>query len=383
LFEESKANMRNQDGFDSASTPVVGSSVKSFHFYQDMEYFQFPLANGTTVQTCPAALGHSFAAGTSDGPGAFDFTQGESGSPTNPFWSLVGGLLRTPSAQQAACQAPKPILLDVGEMGTPYAWSPNIVDIQMLRVGQFIMIISPSEATTMAGRRWRNAVKDAAKTTSVTGQAEPYVVIGGPANTYAHYVVTPEEYGIQRYEGASALYGPWQLPAYINLTVSNLQYLSPTATSSPAPGPSPPDNRNNSISLITGVVQDGAPIGQSFGQCTGQPAASYARGAVINATFVGANPRNNLRLEGTYAAVEQLSSTNTWTQVLSDYDWRLVYTWTRTNTILGYSQVVISWETDTTLDVAGTYRIRYYGDSKSLLGKITAFQGASNSFTLA
>jgi neutral ceramidase len=29
------------------------------------------------VKTCPAAMGFSFAAGTTDGPGAFDFKQGD------------------------------------------------------------------------------------------------------------------------------------------------------------------------------------------------------------------------------------------------------------------------------------------------------------------
>lgn len=29
------------------------------------------------VQTCPAAMGFAFAAGTTDGPGAFDFEQGD------------------------------------------------------------------------------------------------------------------------------------------------------------------------------------------------------------------------------------------------------------------------------------------------------------------
>lgn len=41
------------------------------------------------------------------------------------------------------------------------------------------------------------------------------VVIAGPANTYAHYVTTREEYGVQRYEGASTIYGqcePYILP---------------------------------------------------------------------------------------------------------------------------------------------------------------------------
>lgn len=30
-----------------------------------------------TVKTCPAAMGFAFAAGTTDGPGAFDFKQGD------------------------------------------------------------------------------------------------------------------------------------------------------------------------------------------------------------------------------------------------------------------------------------------------------------------
>ncbi|EPE03246.1 neutral alkaline nonlysosomal ceramidase [Ophiostoma piceae UAMH 11346] len=366
-----------------APTPVVGSTVKSYHFYQDMRYFQFQLPNGTAVQTCPAALGYSFAAGTSDGPGAFDFTQADSGSPdANPVWAVVSGLLKVPSAEQKACQYPKPVLLDVGEMTEPYAWSPNIVDMQALRVGQLIIIISPSEATTMAGRRWRNAVHDEAKETFLKGGADPIVVLGGPANVYAHYCATPEEYGIQRYEGASTLYGQHQLPAYINLTLSNLNYLAPDATGAPAAGPAPPDNRDNSLSFISGVVFDAAPIGSSFGKCTTQPNASYTRGQVVNATFTGANPRNNLRLEGTYAAVEKQNSTGGWTQVRSDYDWTLVYTWERTNTVLGFSDVTLSWESEPTA-TPGTYRLKYYGDSKPLIGSISAFTGISNTFTLS
>ncbi len=350
-----------------------------------MSFWNFQLENGTEVQTCPAALGYSFAAGTTDGPGAFDFTQGDSGDPdASPVWTVVKSLLRVPSDEQVACQQPKPVLLDVGEQTVPYDWSPNIVDVQLLRVGQFVIIVSPSEASTMAGRRWRAAVK-AAASEIVPDAVEPVVVLGGPANTYAHYVTTPEEYGIQRYEGASTLYGQWELPAYINLTVGNIQHLAPDAAGSPAAGPSPPDNRQNSLDFITEVVVDGAPLGKSFGDCTGQPAATYARGAVVNATFVGANPRNNLRLEGTFAAVEkqQQGGGDVWTRVRDDTDWFLVYTWTRTNTLIGYSDVTISWETEPDAE-PGTYRLKYYGDAKALFGgQITAFEGTSNSFTLA
>jgi neutral ceramidase len=274
--------------------------------------------------------------------------------------------------------------LDIGQMHEPYDWGPNIVDVQSLRVGQFIMIISPSEATTMTGRRWRDAVAAAAVSNSIT-TTTPKVVLGGPANTYAHYAATPEEYGIQRYEGASTLYGPWESYAYIYLSTSNIQYLASGSTSQPAAGPTPPDNRNvsASFSIINKdvVVYDNAPIGSSFGDCTTEPNSSYSVGDVVNATFVGADPRNNFRLEGTFTAIEMLDN-GAWTQVRNDSDWSLVYTWTRTNTILGYSSVVISWETESYTQ-PGTYRTVYYGDSKTpVIGSIVSFTGYSASYTI-
>lgn len=364
---------------------MTDTSVKSYHTFQNMSFYEFPLPNGTTVQTCPAALGYGFAGGTTDGPGAFDFVQGDNNTqPQNPFWELVSNLLTTPTPQQVACQSPKPILLDIGQMHEPYDWGPNIVDVQSLRVGQFIMIISPSEATTMTGRRWRDAVAAAAVSNSIT-TTTPKVVLGGPANTYAHYAATPEEYGIQRYEGASTLYGPWESYAYIYLSTSNIQYLASGSTSQPAAGPTPPDNRNvsASFSIINKdvVVYDNAPIGSSFGDCTTEPNSSYSVGDVVNATFVGADPRNNFRLEGTFTAIEMLDN-GAWTQVRNDSDWSLVYTWTRTNTILGYSSVVISWETESYTQ-PGTYRTVYYGDSKTpVIGSIVSFTGYSASYTI-
>ncbi|KAM0525749.1 hypothetical protein ACHAPE_000460 [Trichoderma viride] len=363
----------------SSGTPVTGSSVKAFHFFQDMRYFNFTLPDGTKAQTCPAALGYSFAAGTSDWPGAFDFTQGESGNPDNPFWGVVGGLLKPPGPQQVACQQPKPILLDVGEVSTPYAWTPNIVDVQMLRVGQLVVIISPSEATTMSGRRWKAAV---AKEAATFLDESPIVVLGGPANSYAHYCATPEEYDIQRYEGASTLYGRNELNAYINLTVSNMHYLLPNSTATPSQGTLPPDNRNSMISFITGVVQDSSPSGKNFGSVLVQPNPTYSIGAIVNVTFQAANPRNNLRQEQTFAAIEQQGSDGSWTQVRDDSDWFLVYTWRRTNFILGQSEVDITWETYGNAQ-PGTYRVKYYGDSKPLIGSISSFTGTSNSFKLS
>jgi neutral ceramidase len=147
-----------------------------------MAFWSFTDRSGKQVQTCPASLGSSFAAGTTDGPGFADFTQGQSGQPNNPLWQAVAGLLRTPTAEQKACQQPKPVLLDVGEMDSPYAWSANIVDIQTFRVGQLILIPASPEVATMAGRRWREAV--AAASGRLTDE-KPIVIVGGPANTYS------------------------------------------------------------------------------------------------------------------------------------------------------------------------------------------------------
>ena len=47
----------------------------------------------------------------------------------NAFWRLVRNVLKTPGQEQIDCQFPKPILLDTGEMKTPYDWavSHNLV----------------------------------------------------------------------------------------------------------------------------------------------------------------------------------------------------------------------------------------------------------------
>lgn len=342
-----------------------------------MRYWEFTLPNGSTAVTCPAALGYSFAAGTSDWPGAFDFTQGDSGKPdANPLWAVVSGLLRARGPEQKRCQGAKPVLLDVGEMDQPYAWTPNIVDVQTLRVGQLV-IVSPSEATTMSGRRWKAAVAHEA---SKFLAGDPIVVLGGPANSYSHYCATPE-YAIQRYEGASTLFGPHQLDAFINLNVDNMHYLDPRSTFAPDQGPTPPDNRARSLSFIPRVVMDGHPTRSTFGRPVRQPRTSYPLGAVVSATFQGANPRNNLRLEQTFAAVEQQRPDGSWRRVRDDRDWFLVYSWRRTNWLLGHSEVDIWWETVGDAE-AGTYRFKYYGDARPLIGSVKPFEGTSSSFRL-
>ena len=370
------------DNWASQNTPISGSLTRSFHTFQNMTGFRFTLPNGTEVGTCAAALGYSFAAGTSDWPGFFDFKQGDSGQPDDPLWDVVRDGLHAPSREQIACQKPKPILLDVGEQHTPYDWAPDIVDVQVMRVGQMFMIISPGEATTMSCRRWKAAIAAAAMAAKMTDEA-PIVVLGGPANSYTHYLATEEEYGIQRYEGASTLYGQNTLNAYINMTVSYLPYLGANAPSTPLPpGPSPPNNVDVALSFIPPVVYDNPTLGKHFGDVLQQAPSTSSPGATVNVTFVGANPRNDLRLESSYGTVQQQAADGTWKMIRDDSDWDLIFNWVRTNTVLGTSSVTLEWITDSATP-SGTYRMQYFGASKApVTGTITQFSGTSGSFRI-
>lgn len=66
--------------FNKASEQLKGK-VDYRHAYLDFSKLEvtIPKQGGGSeiVKTCPAAMGFAFAAGTTDGPGAFDFKQGD------------------------------------------------------------------------------------------------------------------------------------------------------------------------------------------------------------------------------------------------------------------------------------------------------------------
>ncbi|CBY01305.1 hypothetical protein LEMA_P000920.1 [Plenodomus lingam JN3] len=67
----------------------------------------------------------------------------------------------------------------------------------------------------------------------------------------------------------------------------------------------------------------------------------------------------------------------------TDADWELVFHWKRVNGLLGTSEALIEWDSAGLGGAeAGTYRLRYYGDSRAVGGKVSAFQGASAPFRL-
>ncbi|XP_010509237.1 PREDICTED: neutral ceramidase [Camelina sativa] len=369
--------------FNKATEKLQGK-IGYQHAYLDFSNLDVtvPKAGGgsETVKTCPAAMGFGFAAGTTDGPGAFDFKQGDDKG--NVFWRLVRNVLRTPGPGQVQCQKPKPILLDTGEMKEPYDWAPSILPIQMLRIGQLVILSVPGEFTTMAGRRLRDAVKSfLISLNSKEFGNNLHVVIAGLTNTYSQYIATFEEYEVQRYEGASTLYGPHTLTAYIQ-EFKKLATALVNGQTLPR-GPQPPDLLDKQISLLSPVVVDSTPLGVSFGDVKADvpPKSTFRRGQQVNATFWSGCPRNDLLTEGSFAVVETLRDGGTWVPVYDDDDFSLKFKWSRPAKLSPESQATIEWRVPQSA-AAGVYRIRHYGASKSLFGSISSFSGTSSAFVV-
>ncbi|KAH7651492.1 Ceramidase protein [Dioscorea alata] len=365
------------DLFNTATEEVEGK-VDYRHTYINMSSISVSDGGAEVARTCPAAMGFAFAAGTTDGPGAFDFKQGDNKG--NSFWKLVRNFLKTPGQEQVNCQKPKPILIDTGEMTEPYAWAPSILPIQIIRIGQVVILCVPGEFTTMAGRRLRDAVKTVLIN---AGHGEfddnVHVVIAGLTNSYSQYVTTFEEYQIQRYEGASTLYGPHTLSAYIQ-EFSKLTSALVTGQDIPA-GPQPPDLLSKQISLLPPVVIDTTPASVSFGDIsTDVPKNStFKRGEMVSATFWSACPRNDLMTGGTFSLVEILNGQNTWVPAYDDDDFCLRFIWSRPHNLSSQSHATIEWRIPQTA-VSGVYRLRHFGASKNVTGLVSLFTGASTAF---
>ncbi|CAE7435583.1 dcd2B [Symbiodinium microadriaticum] len=323
--------------------------------YLDMPEVKVPLGDGSMVNLCKAALGYSFAAGTTDGPGMMNFTQGTVTG--NPFWDKVRDFLSTPTEEEIACQEPKPILFHTGDMLKPYAWEPATLPIQILRVGNLFIAVPPAEFTTMAGRRLREKLRDQIAASGVVPEGEKiFVTIAGLANGYSHYVTTFEEYQAQRYEAASTLYGPHTLEGY---------------------------------QQEFGRIMDDMLAGTKFGDVVDGKGlqASYAVGSTAKVTFHAANPRNNQRIQDTYLSVDHLVN-DEWVRVAVDGDWSTKFEWLAGKEdpldlgISGQSTATISWTVPSDADTSGSYRICYFGNNKDLKGNIHSFSGCSSEFTV-
>jgi neutral ceramidase len=304
----------------SSNTTVLEAEVSFRHSFVDFSNLNITLDNGDMVSTCPAALGYGFAAGTTDGPGTWNFQQGANSS--NPFWDVLSHFLSIPTEEQTKCHSPKPILLNTGLLSRPYDWDPSVLPISIFRVDRFFLLNVPAAFTTMAGRRLRKAVQEVL---IAGGVANPVVTIAGLANSYSYYVTTFEEYGEQRYEAASTLYGPHTLSAYIQeFRRISLDLLENRLSETSA---SPRDSSKRQVSFIPPVALDTIGLWRDFGSVAVDAKDAYTVNQSVVVSFRSASPRNDHRIEGTFLTVDILDEYGHWQTLYVDGDWCTKLIW--------------------------------------------------------
>lgn len=88
---------------------------------------------------------------------------------------------------------------------------PQVLPMQVVRIGTAVIAAVPAEFTSTAGQRMKTMLRQ------TLGPRLTHVAVSNYSNGYSSYVATPEEYTAQHYEGASTLYGPHTLAAYLEV----------------------------------------------------------------------------------------------------------------------------------------------------------------------
>ncbi len=81
-------------------------------------------------------------------------------------------------------------------------WVPTILPFQILRMGELVIAFTPGEITTVAGERLKAHLLKGLQSLGIKE-----VILTSYANAFMGYVVTPEEYDKQCYEGGHTVYG--------------------------------------------------------------------------------------------------------------------------------------------------------------------------------
>ncbi|WP_194926822.1 neutral/alkaline non-lysosomal ceramidase N-terminal domain-containing protein, partial [Catenulispora pinisilvae] len=161
--------------------------------------------DGLSHRTSHAVPGATaFAGALPDGPTGWRFV----GAEQNPVLDALSrhGIYRLSHRLQDS-QAPKTLAAPISLLNRFVPFGQEVLPLQLLRIGSLYLLCLPFEVTIVAGLRLRRTVAES------VGTDPDHVLIQGYANAYGHYVTTPEEYDAQMYEGASTLFGRWQLPA--------------------------------------------------------------------------------------------------------------------------------------------------------------------------
>ncbi|MEJ2617056.1 MAG: neutral/alkaline non-lysosomal ceramidase C-terminal domain-containing protein, partial [Ignavibacteriaceae bacterium] len=265
----------------------------------------------------------------------------------------------------------KPIVFAQG-LAEPYPLSPEVLPLQIIRIGDLVLTAVPGEITTMAGRRLKESISKILKETGIE-----YVIPATYANAYSGYITTKEEYDMQHYEGASTHFGPYTLKAY-EQEFSKLAKAMKEETPVD-PGPEPIDLSDKQTTIQTGVIVDTQPLPWiPFGKVETDVGSQYKPDSTVSAIFWGAHPKNNLKTQKTFLEIQKKEDAK-WIPIYNDHDPCTIYRWERD--FVANSKVTITWNIPADTK-PGQYRLCHYGDFKDFSGKIIPYLGESNGFSV-
>ena len=291
--------------------------------------------DGQERKTSYAAIGLAFAAGAEDGPSKIPY--------------IKEGLYK---GKYHESHGLKPIFLETGKM-EPYPWTPEVLSVQMFTIGNVALLAVPGEFTTHCGRRIKETIASDMEQMGVDT-----MIICGPANAYAGYVATREEYNEQHYEGASTHFGQWTLGAFRQ----EFKALSSSLVNGTIPenGPQPRDLTGKQSSLQPEVVFDAPALGMEFGDLHKDAPKTAERLSVLEVIFCGAHPNNTLKTNDSFLQVERKTEDG-WKAVRYDYNVDTAFSWERHG--IAASKIKILWDIQEDVP-AGTYRIKHSGKYK-------------------
>ncbi|WP_328394028.1 neutral/alkaline ceramidase [Nocardia sp. NBC_00416] len=314
----------------------------------------------------PAGGAAAFAGAGYDGPTHWKtFREGR-----NPGWDVLSRWAYRFAPALRDAQAPKAIVAPGGLLNRFGPYVQEIVPVQLFQVGELYLLGIPGEVTITAGLRLRRTVAAA------LGAEVANVLVAGYSNAYIHYVTTPEEYDAQHYEGASTLFGRWELPAL-------QQIAAKLATAMQDGSAVPSDITAPDLAALqrpaeTAPQPDFPPVGHHFGDVLTEPASAYRAGERVAVEFAGAHPNHDLHRGSTYLMVQRRDEQR-WRTIAGDGDWATTFSWSPGPA--SSSRVTIVWHSP--LDATpGSYRIRYFGDAVNLGGDRVPISGTSPEFRI-
>ncbi len=338
--------------------------------YVDFDDGQVPAdfsSFGQAAAIGPAVLGQSFIAGTKDGRGLDWVDEGMSQHRVQVrLMAKLTGSSGEAVRKNHGSKLPF-VRLSRGQPGASAV--PTRLPLQVVRIGDFAVAAVPFEVTTMAGLRIRRRL---ARALGWSGTER--VALCTLANAYASYLTTPEEYEVQRYEGASTLFGQEQL-GFVEAELTKLAEHMLAGTEPPTlPAPEPPPLYELTFGNADREGADRLPPLVWYGDVFEDAPPEAAHDQSVDVTFWSNEPRHPLEAFS-LLDVERFVGSD-WVRVADDDDFATSLTWSVER---GFARCTARWYVPS--DAApGWYRLVHRGRWISREGVPIPFSGSSRVF---